>query len=99
MKILKRFYMDKAHPLSFPMVIHSLNVKNNLFCHCEKGKELLGHEVPYLNSIGALIYLPNCTGPNIAYSINLLAMYSFVQPKDIGMVSSIYCATSKEQFI
>ena len=35
-KVLKSFYMDKVHPLSSSMVVQSLNVKNDPFCHCEK---------------------------------------------------------------
>ena len=30
-KVLKRFYMDKAHLLSSPMVVRSLDVKNDSF--------------------------------------------------------------------
>ena len=30
-KVLKQFYMDKAHPLSTPMVGRSLDVKKDLF--------------------------------------------------------------------
>ena len=65
--------MDKMHPLSSPMVVQSLDVKNDQFSHCE---ELFGLEVPYLSTIGALIYLVNYTRPYIAFSINLLARYS-----------------------
>ena len=66
--------MDKAYPLSSPMVIQSLEMKNDLFCPCEKkNEELLRPKVPYLNAIGALMYLANCTCPNIVFSVNLLA--------------------------
>ena len=58
-KILKRFNMDKAHPLSSPMVVRSLDVKIVRFRPCEKGEELLGPEVPYLSAIDALMYLAN----------------------------------------
>ena len=75
-KILKRFNMDKAHPLSSPMVVRSLDVKKDPFHPCKKGEELLGPEVPYLSVIGALMYLANCTRPNIAFSVNLLVRYS-----------------------
>ena len=75
-KILKRFNMDKAHPLSSPMVVRSLDVKNDPFRPCETGEELLGPEVPYLSAIGALMYLANCTRPDISFSVNLLARYS-----------------------
>ena len=33
-KILKRFYMDKAHPLSLPMIVRSLDVKKDPFHPC-----------------------------------------------------------------
>ncbi|WJZ93913.1 hypothetical protein VitviT2T_012812 [Vitis vinifera] len=75
-KVLKRFYMDKAHPLSSPMVVRSLDVKKDPFRPCENDEELLGPEVPYLSAIGALMYLANCTRPDIAFSVNLLARYS-----------------------
>ena len=35
-KILKRFYMDKAHPLISPMVIRSLNMKKRLIWSLRK---------------------------------------------------------------
>ena len=44
------------------------------FVLAKKNEELLGPKVPYLNAIAALIYLANCTRPNIPFSINLLAI-------------------------
>ena len=41
----------------------------------EENEELLGPEVSYLSTIGALIYLANYTRPDIAFSVNLLARY------------------------
>jgi len=75
-KVLKHFYMEKAYPLSTPMVVQSLDVKKDHFLSLEDDEEILGLEVPYLSAIGALIYLANCTWPDIAFSINLLAIYS-----------------------
>ena len=75
-KVLKHFHMDKAHPLSSPMVVRSLDVKKDLFHPKEDDEETLDPEVSYLSAIGALIYLTNCTRPDIAFSINLLARYS-----------------------
>ena len=68
--------MDKAHPLSSSMVVRSLDVKNNPFCHCENGEELFNHKVPYLSVIGALMYLAKCTRLDITFYVNLLPMYS-----------------------
>ena len=41
-----------------------------------ENKKVLGLEVPYLSAIGALLYLTQCTRPDIAFSVNLLARYN-----------------------
>ncbi|KAM1848657.1 hypothetical protein ACFX14_012762 [Malus domestica] len=75
-KILKRFGMDKAYPLSTPMVVRSLDIKKDPFRPKEDDELVLGPEVPYLSVIDALLYLAQCTRPDIAFSVNLLARYS-----------------------
>jgi hypothetical protein len=60
-KVLKHFYMEKAHPLSTPMIVRSLDVKKDHFRPREDDEEILGPEVSYLSAIGALMYLANCT--------------------------------------
>ena len=52
-KILKRFHMDKSHPLCSPKVVRSLEVTKDLFRPKEENEELLGFEVPYPRAIGA----------------------------------------------
>ncbi|PHT90557.1 hypothetical protein T459_05670 [Capsicum annuum] len=76
-KVLKRFYMDGAHSLSTPMVARSLDVNKDPFRPQEKNEELLNPEIPYVSAIGALMYLANTTRPDIDFSVNLLARYSF----------------------
>jgi hypothetical protein len=39
-------------------------------------EKVLGPEVPYFSATGALMYLANCTRPDIAFVVNLLARYS-----------------------
>ena len=51
--------MDKSHSLSFLMIVHSLEVKKNIFCPKEDNEELLGPEVPYHSVISTLMYLAN----------------------------------------
>ena len=77
-KVLKQFYMDKAHPLSTPVVGRSLDVKKYPFWPQEDDEETLGLEIPYLSAIGALMYLANYTRPDIAFAVNLLARYNSV---------------------
>ncbi|KAF3636732.1 hypothetical protein FXO38_11413 [Capsicum annuum] len=69
--------MDGAHPLSTLMVVRSLDVNKDSFRPQEKNEKLLGHEVPYLSAIGALMYLANTIRFDIVFSVNLLARYSY----------------------
>ncbi|KAC9119109.1 hypothetical protein E3N88_46334 [Mikania micrantha] len=80
-RLLKRFNMENANSLSTPMVVRSLNVDNDPFRPCEDGEEVLGSEVPYLSAIGALMYLTNCTRPDISFAVNLLARFSSAPTK------------------
>ena len=80
-KALKRFHMDKSHPLSSPMFVRSLEVTKDPFRPKEENEELLGPEVPYLRAIGALMYLANYTRLDIAFSVNLLARYNSAPTK------------------
>lgn len=75
-KVLKRFYMDEAHPLCTPMVVRSLHVNKDPFQPKKRMRNFFGHEALYLNAIVALMYLANTTRPNITFSINLLSRYS-----------------------
>ncbi|CAM8888021.1 unnamed protein product [Rhodiola kirilowii] len=75
-KVLKRFKMDKAHPLSTPMVVRSLNIEKDPFHPRSNDEEILSLEVPYLSAIGALMYLANNTRPDISFAVSLLARYS-----------------------
>ncbi len=69
--------MDKAHPLSIPIVVRSLDVNKDPFRPQEDNEEILGPEVTNLSAIGALIYLVTITRPYIVFSVNALARYSF----------------------
>jgi Reverse transcriptase (RNA-dependent DNA polymerase) len=74
--MLKRFNMDKVHPLSKPMVVRSLDVKKYLYRPRENNEKAFGPKIPYLSAIGALMYLANNTRPDITFSVNVLVRYS-----------------------
>jgi hypothetical protein len=75
-KVLEGFNMIKAHPLKTPMVVRSLEIDTDPFRPKNDDEKSLGPEVPYLSAIGALMYLVNCTRPDIAFAVNLLARYN-----------------------
>ena len=68
--------MDKTHPVSTPMIGRSLDIQKDPFRPRDVDEELLGIETPYLSAIGALLYLAQCTRPDIAFAVNLLARFS-----------------------
>jgi len=74
-KILKRFYMDKPHPFSTPIVVRSLDINKDPFRSHENNEELVGPEVPYLSAIDALMYLANTKRRDIIVSVNVLTRY------------------------
>ena len=58
------------------MVVRLLDVNKDPFRPQGNDEEILDSEVPYLSTIGALMYLANTTRPDIAFAVNLLARYS-----------------------
>ena len=73
--------MDKSYLSKTPMVVRSLELKTDQFRPQDEGEEILGSHYPYLSAIGALMYLANCTGPDIAFAVNLLARHSVAPTK------------------
>ena len=62
--------------LSTPMIGRSLDPKTDPFHPRDDGEDVLEAEVPYLSAIGALLYLTQCTRPDISFVVNLLARFS-----------------------
>ena len=56
---MKHFHIGKLHPLSFSMIVRSLEVKKNPFHLKEDNEDLLDPEVSYYNVIGAPMNLAN----------------------------------------
>lgn len=74
-RILKRFNMIDAYPLSTPMVGRS-NQGDDPYRPCEEEEEPLSEQYPYLAAVGGLLYLATSTRPDIAFAISVLARHS-----------------------
>ena len=68
--------MDKSYPNKTPMVVRSLEIGKDPFKSRDIGEKMLGPEIPYLSVIEALMYLVNCTRPDIAFAVNILVRHS-----------------------
>ena len=75
-RVPEKSNMDKCHSLKTHMVVRSLEIDKDPFRPKEEDEEVLGPEVPYLSAIVALMYFANCTRPDIAFAVNLLARYN-----------------------
>jgi hypothetical protein len=63
------------------MVVRCLDINKDQFRPKDEDEKLLEHEVPYLSATGALMYIANCTRPDIAFAVNLLARHSVAPTK------------------
>ena len=68
--------MNKSYPNKTPMVVHSLEIEKDPFRPRDIRKNMLGPEILYLSVISALLYVTNCTSPDIVFVVNLLARHS-----------------------
>ena len=58
------------------MIVWSLDPKKDHFHPKEDNEHIFDPEISYLNIISTLMYLTQCTRPDIAFSINILARFS-----------------------
>ncbi|XP_062020886.1 secreted RxLR effector protein 161-like [Rosa rugosa] len=58
------------------MVVRSLDTMKDPFHPRQDDEIILGPEVPYLSAIGALLFLAQCTRPDIGFAVSVLARYS-----------------------
>ncbi|KAI5315215.1 hypothetical protein L3X38_044391 [Prunus dulcis] len=72
-KVLKRFNMDKAKPVSTPFPSH-FKLSSKQSPTCEKVKENMAM-VPYSSAVGSLIYAMICTRPDITHAVGVVSRF------------------------
>jgi hypothetical protein len=58
------------------MVVRSLKPDSDLFGPRRENEKVLSEKYPYEEAIGALLYLANCSRPDIAFAVSVLARYA-----------------------
>ena len=74
--ILRRFYKDKVYLVSTLIIGWSVDPKKDMFRLKDEDEDVLEFEVLYLSAIGSLLYMTQCTRPDITFAVNLLARHS-----------------------
>ena len=79
------------------MIVRSLDPEKDPLRQKDDNEDVLEAEVPYLSTIGALLYLAQCTRLDISFAMNLLARYSsaptqrhWIGVKDIFSILEMY---------
>ena len=72
-KVLKRFSMDKAKPVSTPLGSH-FRLSKNQSPTTPKEKEYMS-KVPYASAVGSLMYAMVCTRPDIAQAVGMVSRF------------------------
>ena len=65
--------MNKENPLNVPLASH-FNCSLGLFLNSVEEKDYMSH-VPYVNTVGCLMYVKVCTRPNISLAVGVVSKY------------------------
>ncbi|CAH9088439.1 unnamed protein product [Cuscuta epithymum] len=72
-RVLQRFNMKQAKPVSTPLASH-FNLSKRACPTTEKEKASMSN-IPYSSVVGSLMYAMVCTRPDIAHSVGLVSRY------------------------
>ena len=72
-KVLERFSMQKAKPVSTPLAAH-FRLSLQLCPNTEDEVEFMSR-VPYANAVGCLMYAMICTRPDISQAVSVVSRY------------------------
>lgn len=72
-RVLKRFNMDDAKPVSIPLAGH-FKLDKKMCPSTDKEKKDM-EEVPYSSAVGSLMYALVCTRPDIAHAVGVVSRY------------------------
>ena len=80
----KKFGFEQTYPVSTPMMtsqVHNRERKDRE--ESEKEGQYLVQNRQYREVVGSLLYLANCTRPDISYAVNVLSRHQ-IEPTNVG---------------
>ena len=72
-KILRRFHMSQAKPVSTPLAAHFKLTSSSRAL--DKEEEVYMSKVPYACAVGSLMYAMVCTRPDIAHAVSVVSRF------------------------
>jgi hypothetical protein len=79
-RVLERFNMKNAKPVSTPLANHFKLSRNSCPCTEEENKEM--EVIPYSSAVGSLMYVMVCTRPDIAHAVGTVSRFLSNPGKD-----------------
>lgn len=90
-KVLERFSMENAKPVSKPLVNHFHLSTSQCPRSVEETEDI--SKVPYPNAVGCLMYSMFCTRPDIAQAVSVVSKFMVNPGGSIGMQSNGFLGT------
>lgn len=72
-KVLERFNMHKAKPVSSPLAGHFKCC--SMQCPTSEKEKEVQNSIPYASAVGSLMYAMVCTRPDIAYAVGVVSRF------------------------
>ena len=72
-KVLSRFNMNEAKPVSTPLCSH-FKLSKGQSLKTKEEREYM-NKVPYASAVGSLMYVVVCTRPNIAHVVRVVSRF------------------------
>ncbi|KAG8486697.1 hypothetical protein CXB51_020179 [Gossypium anomalum] len=85
-KVLCRFNMQSAKPISTPLATH-FRLSSALSPQSDNEIEYMSH-VPYFSAVGSLMYAMVCSHPDLSYAVSAISRYMFGRTED-GVVGYV----------
>ena len=72
-KVLQRFIMQNAKPVSTPFASH-FKLSKHMFPETQKEIDYMS-KIPYSSAVGSFMYAMVCTRPDISHAVGVVSMY------------------------
>lgn len=88
--VLRRFKMHDCEPVKLPLDPNQRLTREMSPSNDDEANQMLS--IPYQEAVGSILYLAQCTRPDISHSIAIVSQFNQIRVLLIGKASSVYYA-------